>query len=64
MQQEEILNIKYHVKRLVLKALNKFQNNEAAADALEITSRTLIAYKHEFNIKKRNGKYFIQETKR
>lgn len=50
--EEEILNIEYHVKQRVLKALNKFKNDFQASQALGIGSRTLYRYKQRFNIER------------
>lgn len=47
---EETLNIEYHVKRKVLKALNKFPTVEKASHALGLTARTLYRYKHQWSI--------------
>lgn len=38
---EEILNIEYHTKRLLLKALNKFRSKTKAYMALGISERQL-----------------------
>lgn len=40
----EILNIEYHTKILMHKALNKYPTVNAAAQALSITERTLYRY--------------------
>jgi hypothetical protein len=52
MMEEEILNIEWHVKRKVLKALNKFKNDFKAAAAPGIHARTLYRYKKRFNIER------------
>ena len=49
---EEILNIEFNVKQMVLRALNKFGMITSAATALSIGERTLYNYKNRFNIKK------------
>lgn len=56
---EEILNIEYHQKRLMLAALNKFNNDEKAAAALGIGDRALRNWKKKFNIKKQRRIEFI-----
>jgi hypothetical protein len=48
--QEEILNIDFNVRRMVLKALNRFTIQKDAAKALGISDRTLIKYKEHYNI--------------
>lgn len=48
---EEILNIDYHVKQLVLKALKRAATHQEAAKLLGITVRSLCNYKYRFNIK-------------
>jgi predicted DNA-binding transcriptional regulator YafY len=49
---EEILNIDYHNKRLMLKALNKHPTVEEAAKALGISERTLYRWMDEYNVVK------------
>ena len=46
----EILNIEYHVKRMVIKALNQTQSHEAAGRLLGVTGRTVYRYKRQFDI--------------
>ncbi|MFC4261892.1 helix-turn-helix domain-containing protein [Ferruginibacter yonginensis] len=46
----EILNIQFHIKRLVLKALNKCKTDAEAAKELGISIRSLYLYKKEFKI--------------
>lgn len=55
----EILNIDYHTKRLVLKALNLYGDryHKAAAQSLGISMRTLFRYKHDLEIE------YDEETK-
>lgn len=48
--KDEILNIEYHVKIMVLKALNRTDNNNDACKLLGISVRTLFRYKISFNI--------------
>ncbi len=50
--EEETLNIEYHLKRRVLKALNKFKKDFEAAEELGIASGTLYRYKQRFNIER------------
>jgi transcriptional regulator with GAF, ATPase, and Fis domain len=63
---EEILNIEHHIKHLVVKAMNKFKNNRAAAaEALQISLRQLHIYKRQFNIKydPSDNQYFLKQNK-
>lgn len=48
----EILNIHYHKKVMILKALNKYGNGniDASARDLGISLRTLYRYKHDLEI--------------
>tara|TARA_R100000406_G_scaffold88960_1_gene74664 strand:+ start:316 stop:501 length:186 start_codon:yes stop_codon:yes gene_type:complete len=48
--KDENLNIAYWQKKLVLTALRKYPTQWEAAAALEISERTLIRYKHQYNI--------------
>ena len=50
--ETEILDIRYHVRLMVLKALNKYKTNKEAAEALGITDRMLRNYKFCFDIEK------------
>lgn len=61
---EEILNIEYHVKRMIVKALNNTQTHEDAALLLGITVRTLYRYKAQYNVfyDKRSNDYFLRES--
>lgn len=58
-QPEEILNIDYHRRRLLLKALNKAGNVEDAAKLLGISWRSVYRLKKEYNIvlEKQTSKY-------
>ena len=47
---EETLNIDYHHKRLMLKALNKTSTIALAAKELGISERTLIRWMDEYKI--------------
>lgn len=49
--KEEILNIDYHVKRMVLKALNKCHSGVAASKLLGVSTRTLTRYKIQYGIR-------------
>jgi hypothetical protein len=60
---EEILNIEYHTKRLVLKALNQEETIETAATKLNISVRTLHRYKVVWNIQLVGDQYQIIEKK-
>jgi hypothetical protein len=61
---EEILNIEYHTKRLVLKALNQEATIEAAATKLNISVRTLHRYKVQFKIYWMGDEYKIVNSKK
>jgi hypothetical protein len=62
--EEEILNIEYHTKRLVLKALNQEETIEAAANQLNISVRTLHRYKVKYNIQLVKDQYQIIEKQK
>ncbi len=63
--EQEILNIEYHKKRLVLKALNLVSSMPYAASKLGISVRNLYRLMDDYNIvyEKKDGKrkYFIKE---
>jgi hypothetical protein len=48
--QSETLNIDYHTRRLVVKALNIFPTKIAAAKSLGICERQLYVYIHKYDI--------------
>lgn len=48
----EILNIDYHIKELIVKALNRTTSHEKAAIALGISERNLFRLRKQYNIKK------------
>ncbi len=48
----EILNIQYHERRLILKALNKYSTREEQAAALKIDKRTIYKKIEEYAIEK------------
>lgn len=50
--EQEILNIEYHTKRLILKALNQERTVRDAADSLGISERTLYFHMKQYNIKR------------
>lgn len=61
---EEILNIEFHTKRLVIRALNECKNKRAAAKALGICERNLFRLIKQYNIvrEKESGVgYFMAE---
>lgn len=47
---DEILNIAYHQKRLIIKALNRFKTIEQAAIELGVSERTLYNLIDEYKI--------------
>lgn len=51
-EQNEILNLDYHLKKLVVKALQKYWDERSTAAALGVSTRTLFRYKKLFGIKK------------
>lgn len=55
MHKEEILNIDYNVKILVLKALNKFKKREIVAEKLGITRRHLYNYIKNYSLYRNKG---------
>jgi predicted DNA-binding transcriptional regulator YafY len=58
---EEILNIEYHRKDLIIKALNRKRTHKEAATALGVSVRTLMRDKRTYNIQKLKGQYQIIE---
>jgi len=50
-QKEEILNINWHLQKMVLKALNTSPNTFVAAKKLGVAQVTVRRYKKDFNIK-------------
>lgn len=48
--QEENLNIHYHVKRLFLKALNKYKTTQEVANAVGSSARQVLRLKKDFNV--------------
>jgi DNA-binding NtrC family response regulator len=59
----EILNIDYHRRRLVLKALNTLPTKSRARKELGISERQLYRYIQEYGIKKdRKGRYYIDSS--
>ena len=62
---EKILNIDYHVRRMIVKALNLKPTYIEAAKVLGISIRTLYRKLDQYNIKKqKNGKYKAVEKKK
>jgi transcriptional regulator with GAF, ATPase, and Fis domain len=58
----EILNIEYHKKRLILKALNRERFHSDSARALGIHPISVHRYIRRFRIKiSSTGKYFIEQ---
>lgn len=62
---EEILNIDFHVSRMVLSALNRCLNDKKkAASLLGVTEQTLYRYIKDYGIKrhsKRSGHYYFDQ---
>lgn len=48
--EDETLNIQYHIKIMVLKALNRSRFQSEAAGLLGVSERTLHRYKKDFGI--------------
>jgi len=61
----EILNIEYHMKRIILKALNTSLYKYQASKKLGITTRNLLKKIREYDIEYsvRAGRYIIKEKK-
>lgn len=55
--QDEILNIDFHVRRLLLKALNICRTRTEAATALGISTKTLQNKMDVYEVEKENGIY-------
>lgn len=47
---EGSLNIDYHIKRLVMIALGRYNTLQSAADALGVTVNTLKNYKKKYSL--------------
>ena len=47
---EEYLNIDYHIKRLLLIAINKFKTEKEQAEALGVTTKTLYNYRKKYSL--------------
>ncbi len=59
---DEILNIDYHVKKMIIQALNHCEKKIHVISLLGISERTLYRKMHEFKIHKgRDGIYFSTE---
>lgn len=61
---EEVLNLHYHFKRMAIKALNKAETIQEAADLLGISERTLHRWKVIYGIVYDDiiDQYFIKEN--
>ena len=57
---EDTLNIDYHIKRLFLKALNKYRSKIEIYQALGISRTRYNNLYKEFDVKKVNGKFIIE----
>jgi hypothetical protein len=53
--EAEILNVDYHVRRLLLKALNKFNCRKEQAQALGVSIRTVYRLMERFEVENNNG---------
>lgn len=64
--ENEILNIDYHVKILVLKALNKYNKLSLAYKALGCSEKHLWKLRKKYRIEKSKltGKYLIPEVQK
>jgi hypothetical protein len=60
---EQILNIDYHTKLLIIKALNRTSSHEKAAKALGISERNLFLLRKQYNIQKVQ-RYEVVEPKK
>lgn len=62
---EEILNIEYNIKRMIVRRLNKFNKLYQVASSLGISERRLSTYREIFHIEKcpKTNRYFIKEKK-
>jgi hypothetical protein len=61
---QEPLNIEYHIKKMLVKALNKTDNVSQAAQLLGVSERTAFRMKASYGIKKgSDGLYYIPENK-
>lgn len=60
---EEILNIEYNIKRMIVRRLNKHNRLFDVAQSLRISEKALYTYRERFNIEKcpETNKYFIKE---
>lgn len=61
---EEILNIEFHTKRLIIRALNECKNKRAAAKALGMTERNLHRLIARYRVVRETsfgGRYFMVE---
>lgn len=57
----EDLNIRNNISQLVVKALNRYEKIKDAAAALGISTRNLLRYRNEFDIKRIGaGEYYFQ----
>lgn len=61
---EEILNIEYNIRPMVLRAMNKFpRSKRQAADALGVSKRQLYRYVKLYDIKKDDdtGQFYFEK---
>lgn len=58
----ETLNIDYHVKILLLKALNSSNTQVEAAEKLKVAIRTVYRYIDQYSIVRQDGVWKINEA--
>lgn len=59
----EILNIDFHRKRLLIKALNKAGSSEKAALLLGVSQRTVVRYKGVYRITRTPEGGYVEKQK-
>lgn len=62
---DEILNIDYNIKKMIVRRMNEKKTLSEAAESLGIALRTLYRYRWRYNIKRSEStkEYFIKEEK-
>lgn len=66
MSDQEILNIDYHTRRLIVKALNLYPTKVFAAVKLGVSERNLhrLIARYLIDYDDRSGKYYYHKSKR